>query len=238
MNAERIRAVPGAGKLGSVSGKLSLNDRVFASLREALLTGTFAPGERISENQLAEQLEVSKTPVREALRALCERGLLEPHERRGFVVSVDAVAIHELYASRALVEPAAVQWATANNGPEIHQRARRILDRARSSAKRKGFDQLSQLNREFHELLYERCNNHMAIRLLGEMKDFLQFMAATAWRFAPTYEAEQAEHEAILEAVTRGDGEEARRLVLEHIEKAEKKLIVAVDRSNADDVLR
>lgn len=214
-----------APRFAPLGGRSSRSEEVFAALRDALLSGAFAPGEQLREGQIALQLGVSKTPVREALSTLRASGLVKSSSTRGVVVTeIDGDMVRWLYEVRGLLEPEAVLRAVPKVDDKLVSRAQRILDEAQRYGERRDFSALSRLNRDFHELLYERCENQHLQRVLNEMRDQLQFIAASGWRVSPSWELERTEHQGILDAVAARDPERAAQLTSEHIVRASHRL--------------
>lgn len=206
----------------------SLSDQVYAALREAILSGVFAPGDQVHEGEIAKQLNVSKTPVREALSSLRAKGLLIPSLKRGILVAeVDARSVRELYEVRAVLEPEAIRHSVRRADTKlIAARGHKLLDEAQRQGKRQDLNAMSQFNRDFHELLYEDCDNAKMKLILNDMRDQLQFAAVWGWRgVTSSWEYERAEHLAILDAVAKGDAERAAELSKEHIERAGTKIL-------------
>jgi len=213
-------------KFAPLGGRSTRSADVYDALRRALLAGEFTPGEQLRENDIAAQLGVSKTPIREALSSLRARGLLEASPTRGLqVATLNDAKLQYLYEVRALLEPEAVLRA----GPHIDQKlitqAHRLLNDAQRYAERRDFTALSRANRDFHELLYQRCDNTELSRILNEMRDQMQFAAASGWRSTtPSWDLEHAEHLAILTAIGGGDVKTAADLAKDHIERAAVRL--------------
>lgn len=214
-------------KIEPLVDRASRAEQVYSALREALLSGVFAPGDHLSEAAVAEQLNVSKTPVREAMSSLKAKGLLIAGPKRGVLVArIDARIVEEIYGVRALLEPEAVRLAVAAFDTELLARARQLLDDAARHGARQDFGALSQSNRDFHELLFERCPNATMKSLLNDMRDQLQFAAVSGWRgTSASWEYEQGEHLAILEAAVKGESERAAELCKTHMERALAKIL-------------
>lgn len=187
--------------------------RVLEIIRNAILSGELAPGSALVEQELAAQLGVSKTPVREALKTLEGSGLVVMVPYRGAAVReltrADADAIYDL---RLLLEPEAVQRSVAA-GVDLSGAAE-CLRKARAAA---GNAERSMANREFHRLLYAGCGNALLVATLDGLRDRTALVSAASWAKSATWEVEAAEHEAILAAATAGDADTARRLTAEHV---------------------
>ncbi len=188
--------------------------RVLEIIRNAILSGELAPGSALVEQELAAQLGVSKTPVREALKTLEGTGLVVMVPYRGAAVReltrADAVAIYDL---RLLLEPEAVQRSVAA-GADLSGAAA-CLRRARTAA---GNAERSLANREFHRLLYAGCGNALLVATLDGLRDRTALVSAASWAKSATWEAEADEHAAILAAAEAGDADTARRLTADHVE--------------------
>jgi DNA-binding GntR family transcriptional regulator len=187
--------------------------RVLEIIRNAILSGELAPGSALVEQELAGQLGVSKTPVREALKTLEGTGLVSILPYRGATVReltrADADAIYDL---RLLLEPEAVQRSVAA-GADLSGAAG-CLRKARTAA---GNAERSMANREFHRLLYTGCGNALLVATLDGLRDRTALVSAASWARSSTWEAEADEHEAILAAAAAGDADLARRLTAEHV---------------------
>lgn len=214
-------------KIEPLIERASRTEQVYSALREALLSGVFAPGDHLSEAAVAEQLNVSKTPVREAMSSLRAKGLLIPGPKRGILVArIDARTLEEIHCVRAMLEPEAVRLAVAKFDADMVAHAHRLLDEAARHGARQDFGALSQSNRDFHELLYEACPNKTLKSLLNDMRDQLQFAAVSGWRgTTASWEYERSEHLAILDAAAQGDADRAAELCRTHIERAMTKIL-------------
>ena len=217
-----------APKIQPIEEQPSLSDQVYAALRAAILSGVFAPGDQVHEGEIAKQLNVSKTPVREALSSLRAKGLLVPSPKRGILVAeVDARSVRELYEVRAVLEPKAILLSVQRtDSKKVAAQGHKLLDEAQRHGKRQDLNAMSQFNRDFHELLYEGCENAKMKLILNDMRDQLQFAAIWGWKgVTSSWEYERTEHLAILDAIAKGDAERAAELSKEHIERAGAKIL-------------
>lgn len=205
----------GAGFLASVTGAVpSRTVVVLDAIKHAILTGQLRPGQSLVETDLAGMLGVSKTPVREALKTLAGAGLVTMSPYKGATVrTVDDDLVRSVYDLRLLLEPEAVRRAVTQGGDlgaarEARQRSALAADRADRSL----------ANRDFHRALYRGCGNALLIRVLDDLRDQTALVSAAAWQHAPTWQAEAAEHDAILRAATAGDADGASALLTAHIQ--------------------
>ena len=196
----------------------SRTEAVLDAVKHAILTGRLTPGQPLIETELATQLGVSKTPVREALKTLAGAGLVTMSPYKGASVRmVDDVLAHSVYDIRVLLEPEAVRrsvarevaltssaWASAEAALDAADRA---LDRA----------DRQHANREFHRTLYAGCGNDLMLSILDGLRDQTALVSTAVWTRNATWEQEAGEHRAILEAAKAGRADLAATLLEEHI---------------------
>src|ERR1700760_2409030 len=136
---------------GSIArgGGVALGEAVFRSLCEALQAGSYRAGDRLREEEVAQRLKVSRTPVREALGRLAARGFVEPAGGRGLIVrGLDISEVLELYAMREIMEGASARLAAEHaSAPEID--ALRDIEQAFTEASDDAVE-MARLNRAFH----------------------------------------------------------------------------------------
>ncbi|GLZ34653.1 GntR family transcriptional regulator [Lentzea sp. NBRC 105346] len=189
----------------------SRTDFVLESIKEAILNGSLTPGQPLVETDLAANLGVSKTPVREALKTLAGSGLVVMEPYKGAAVrTVDAEMANAVYDVRMLVEPEALRRSIMLKA-SFHQ-ARQALTDPQDLAKR------SLANRSFHRALYEGCGNPLMIDILDGLRDQAALITVAGWGICPTWDDEAAEHRAILAAAEQGKADLAAELLRRHIQ--------------------
>jgi DNA-binding GntR family transcriptional regulator len=199
----------------------SVVDQVYAAIRERITNGTLARGARVHQEDLADELGVSRTPVREALRRLAAEGLVEMRTNRGArVADVRQGDMRLAYEARLVIEPGAARLAAerapaaaiARMGRAVAAQRRAIPDVARS------FD----ANREFHTALVQASDNEVLLQFaerlwvarIGEVIYERQSETPERMRL------DADEHEQILLAVQAGDGRRAESLTRRHLAEA------------------
>jgi DNA-binding GntR family transcriptional regulator len=210
-----------------------LHGRVVAELRQAILSGQLKPGERLVEERLAEGLGVSRNPVREAIRALASEGLVEVTARRGAsVLKLTEQEARETIEVRALLEGHNARLAARHRDREIIRRAEKVLSRGTRAVAAGRFDQLMELNQEFHRELYAAGRNTVLGDLVQKLRE------RTAMLFAPMEPSRQArswqDHAAILRAVIDGDERAAAVLAAEHVMRAGADYLLGLDAAEMD----
>jgi DNA-binding GntR family transcriptional regulator len=208
----------------------SLHDRVVAELRQAILSGQLKPGERLVEGRLADEMGVSRNPVREAIRALASEGLIEVTARRGAAVAtMTEQEARETIEVRALLEGHNARLAARRQDKQIIKRIETVLNKGTAAVAAKRFDQLFDLNQQFHSELAAAGQN----AVLGDL--LLRLRERTAMLFSPMNPARQArsweEHAATLRAIIEGDERAAATLASEHVMRAGMDFLIGL---NAD----
>ncbi|MEL0626361.1 GntR family transcriptional regulator [Salinibacterium amurskyense] len=191
-------------------------DQIIDALRSAIVSGALEPGQVLVERKIAEQLGVSKTPVREALIVLERSGLLDVQARRISVRRLGFTDIRHIYEERVLLEPWAIMDA-ARSGREFTVAGQALAD-ARVFAAANDNAATALANRRFHRGMYANSENEFIVNSLDRLQDLTALaVAGVLWENWPRREIEASEHEAIYAAASTGDATTAARLMEEHI---------------------
>jgi len=187
---------------------------VLETIKAGILNGQFKPGAALVENELAGQFGVSKTPVREALKALESSGLVVIRPYAGTTVrelsEQDALAIYDM---RLLLEPEALRRGVSAKSDFTG--AERALEHA---ALAEDASTRSTANRDFHRGLYANCGNPLLVSALDGLRDQTALISTSSWAREPSWAEEAREHAAILDQVRAGNAEEAATLLHRHID--------------------
>jgi DNA-binding GntR family transcriptional regulator len=195
----------------------SRTELVLEEIRRAILTRRLLPGQPLVEMELASQLGVSKTPVREALKILSGSGLVTFSPYKGASVRVvDRDLAMAVYDVRLLLEPEAVGRAVRNQAD--FALAASALESASVAIESGDHAELSLLNRGFHQAMYTGCGNPLLISVLDDLRDRAALISVVGWETSPSWEIEWQEHQAILAAATAGEGDKATELTRRHIQ--------------------
>lgn len=204
-----------------------LRDNIYAAIRADILTCTLRPGAEMREHELAAQYAVSRQPVREALLRLERERLVTVHSRQGYQVNRVSVSdARDLLRFRLAIEPACASAAAENaTGSELSR-----LDAFREPAD--GADFIAE-NRAFHIALADASGNRRmaaTVRDLVEQADRLVRLSLDSIRGRDPAQLID-EHGLIIDALQRRDGRGAKRLVREHVARAERRILTALERS-------
>lgn len=203
-----------------------LRDLVFEAIREAIITGSLTPGDRLMEIQLAETLGVSRTPVREAIRKLELEGFVVMIPRKGaYVADISMKDIADVFEIRAALEGLAAQLAAERITDEEIEQLERLLVEIGRCIEEKDVAALVAADTRFHEMLYRASRNDRLQQILTLLREQIQAFRARTLAHKERMRIALEEHRGLVEAVTQRDPELARRLAQEHIESAENSLM-------------
>jgi DNA-binding GntR family transcriptional regulator len=219
-------------RLREVRGE-SLADQARERIRAAVLEGALRPGERLTIEELAAELGVSRTPVREALKALEGDGLVRLLPYRGAVV--ESVAREELshrYTIRAMLEGYAAELACAAEAPRLARELERNCDELAAAAESAAAGdlararRLAELNARFHDLIREASGSRTLARLLDTLRNPVAY-TLSYWS-EPARRGVSIEcHRAIAGAFRAGRPRDARRLMEQHLLTARDEVLSA-----------
>lgn len=211
-------------KLGPVERRATAS--VIADvIRERVIDGSFPPGTQLGEVQLAEQLDVSRGPVREALQRLIQEGLLDGRPHRGvFVAELGHDDVMDVYRARRAVERAAAELLVEQGQAGPLGDLARLVERMDGAAERGRWSNVVDLDRQFHETLVEAAGSPRLARM------FRTLLAETAMSMAalesayPVRRDIVAEHRQLLDALTAGDLGRVLACIDEHLDEAVRHL--------------
>lgn len=197
---------------------LTLWERVYGYLRSEILEGRLEPGVELAEVPLADQLGVSRGPIREAIGRLAAEGLVAVRPRRGAVVApLSKAEFLELYQVREAIERMAVQLAVPRVTAEQVAELGALNARMDAAARREDVATFFEANASFHALLLEASDNEKLQALYQQLLGQLGRYRLGSLTLRGTLQRSVSEHAAILAAVKRGDADRAARLMAEHI---------------------
>ena len=204
----------------------SLTTLVRREIERRILGGELAPGAKLNEADLAGELRVSRGPVREAFRALEQAGLVRTEKNRGvFVRQVSLEEANEIYEVRAALEGLIGRLAATRIRPEQVEKIRAVVKKMHAVGRVLDAAAYYPLNVEFHELLAQATGNRALVanyrRLVNELD---LYRRETLTRSAENIPISTRDHEAIVNAVAKGDEKLAERLLYEHVIESRARL--------------
>ena len=198
---------------------MPLGEAVYRVLRQALQEGVYRPGDRLREEEIARELKVSRTPVREAFGKLQGKRLIEPSGAKGLAVrTLDMTEVLELYTMREILEGAAARLAAQHaSASELE-----ALDDLSGSLEAHLGDaaEMARLNRLFHGAIMRAARNRYLERALDELQDGIVLLGATTFTVSDRPRAAAEEHRGMLDAIRKRAPERAESLACAHIREA------------------
>ncbi|MGE4282140.1 MAG: GntR family transcriptional regulator [Clostridia bacterium] len=208
------------------SDNYSLRAKVFKALEEDILNGKLEPGDSLIETKLSEELGVSRTPIREAIRQLELEGLVKTIPNKGAVVlGISTKDIEDIYTIRMLIEGLAARWAAEKIFAEEVEQLKESVELSEFFTNKSDMQHLQSLDSKFHELIYEACKSNPLKHTLSLFHHYIKRARGTSFEAPGRARNSLEEHKAILQAIVDRDGERAERLMCEHIKNASANLI-------------
>lgn len=230
--------------LPTIQRRQSLHEQTYQTLRSGILSGDLAPGERLVETRLAEQLQVSRTPIREAIRQLQREALVTADPSGGLrVASVSARDARQLYDCRLALEQLAVIEACAHadrsqlqaieacvlQAEQLHQNTPESqLSELRS------YETMLELDYRFHRAIAESADNRWLVSLLDRVFDQMMLLRVQTTRRNPRVLEICGEHRRIFEAIIQRQVTPAVAAITEHLQASKTRTITALQATNTD----
>ena len=205
---------------------IPLRDIVFKTLREAIITGDLKPGERLMEIKLANELGVSRTPVREAIRKLELEGLVIMTARKGAEVApINEKDLREVLEIRKVLESLACELACKNVQPENLNVFEEINAKTEEAVRNENIEEITKQDVAFHEAIYSITKNDRLVAMLHHLKEHI-------FRYRLEYIKDMKnkgtiveEHKKIIEAIASKNARSACKEIERHIEVQEKYIL-------------
>ena len=207
----------------NINEYLPLRDVVFYTLRQAILKGELEPGERLMEMQLAEQLGVSRTPIREAIRKLELEGLVLMIPRRGAIVAkITEKDLKDGLEVRASLERLSTKLACERMEEETIEELREAQEAFKAALRGDDITLQAQKDVEFHDVIYKSTNNLRLIQMLNNLREQMYRYRLEYLKDGTSHQKLVEEHEAIIEALSRRDTEETTNIMVGHVYNQEQ----------------
>ena len=203
----------------------SLSARVYNHIRDGILAGTFAKCDELKEKNIGDELGVSRTPVREALRQLELEGLVSIIPNKGaFVEGVSTDDIRDIYEIRALLEGLCARWAATRISDEMMAAMEENIYLTEVHEKKGNAKKLLELDNRFHELLYEAGGSKELMRVLKDYHEYVGRVRKVTLGETKRAKNSTHEHKQICEAIKNHDALLAEKCAREHINNSKKNM--------------
>lgn len=209
-----------------LEGFQPLREMVFDVLMEAIISGQLPPGERLMEVQLAEEMGVSRTPVREAIRRLELEGFVVMIPRKGaYVAGLSIKDIVNIFEIRTALEQLAVTLAAERMTPEDLETLERLLVELAETVKEADVEAWTELDKKFHHLIYEYSRNERLIQMMDNIMEQINRYRVISLSNLEVRQHSVEEHKRIVEGMAERDIDAARKAAADHINNTQNSLI-------------
>ncbi len=194
-------------------------ERAIRFLREAILRGDYEPGQRLPQKDLTEQLDMSPTPIREALRILEAQGLLERVPYKGaYVAEVSPDESEEISVIRSALEGLATEMAVSNLTEDEVDDLEKLTREMQEAWNQMNIGRLRRANYRFHALIYQQAGSQRLSDMIISL--WPRFATDTLWMIPGRAERSIQQHHALIDKIREGDAKAAAQLMSDHIRTA------------------
>jgi len=203
-----------------------LSQKVYRILKVRIIKEEFKQGEKLLEKNIAEQLGVSRTPVREALRELAAEGFVEITPNQGIIINnVSFGEIWDILQIRGVLEGLAAKIAAKKLSTDKINKFNKIIDQMKycvsnNSNSKEDILKFSRLDSEFHDLILSICRNRWLTQILHNLKSRIEKFRIRSFSVPGTFSKSLKEHCKMLDALKKGDSKLAEKLSKIHMENA------------------
>ncbi len=202
-----------------IEGYELLSQKVYRALKTEIIKGSLKPGTKLLEGKIAEQMGVSRTPVREALKELAAEGFVKMNPNQAVVVSNASVEdVQEVLQIRGVLEGLAARLATRMISEEEIKELEKYQKQMEYYTKKDDVLAFSEMDAEFHELILNVCGNNRLIQIRKNLSDQARRYRIRSLSVPGRLKYSLKEHQEIVEELKRKNAEQADRLSQKHIE--------------------
>jgi DNA-binding GntR family transcriptional regulator len=212
----------------------SLTVAAYERLKERIVRCELRPGQIVTEAQLVQELNIGKTPVREALARLVQYGLVRNLPRHGYQITpITLQDVRDLYAARLIIEPAAIELAAGHvDRAQLHH-LDALCQTEYGADEASGFMRYLEASREFHLAVIQAAGNRRLLEIMERIEDESQRMFHLALMFRDYREQVRHGHQELVEALSVGDGQRARAMAIDAILASQRAVMEALISSPA-----
>ena len=212
--------------MNSIENYKPLGNIVYDSLKESILNGSLKPGERLMESKIADDLGVSRTPVREAIRKLEKEKYVKMVPRKGaYVEDLTKEDILEVIEIRVVLEGLAAELAAQNITDEMKEKMKENVRKFNLASLEVDRKELIILDEIFHNMIYVASGNKKLNEIVKELQDQFQRFRLSYFNEFDSYNRLTDSHNKLYNAIADGNSNEAKKYAIAHIKEIKKNLI-------------
>jgi DNA-binding GntR family transcriptional regulator len=200
--------------------KRLLREQVYNGIKDAIINGELEPGRRLIEEKLAEDMNTSRTPVREAIQKLEKEGLIYKLPRGGFAVKgISEEEVEEVFGLRGVLEGYAGYLATSRIKVEELKTLEEIIKLEEACLKNLNVEEFIRLDSEFHDLLYRAAKNARLYNLLNDLRDYMYRYRVIILRYQRKPQLAVNDHKEMLSSLKAKNARTVEKLVRKHMSR-------------------
>ena len=201
----------------------SLRFKAYNAIKDKLINLEIKPGEKIFENELAKTLKVSRTPIREALLMLQHEKLVTCTSGLGFVARRLTVKdVEEYFAIRSIIEEYVMSLVVERISDSELSDLTNNLNETKKNIKKRDIPEILRCETEFHEILYKAAKSEVLLETIQGLADKFHLLRSLIAHLPESPDRSAAEHEAMLNAIKERDAKKVKKLMLLHLETAQR----------------
>jgi len=210
-----------------------LREQVHKKLKENIINGILPPYKRLIEEKIAAEMEMSRTPVREAIQKLEKEGLIHKLPRGGYAISVVTVEdIDDVFGLRSVIEGYAAYLASLRATDEDIALLEEIVKKEEKCLKEKHYDEIIELNTVFHEKLYKAARSSKLYAMIYDLRDYIHRFRVMILRYQDFVEISIKDHKDMITLMKAKDAARVEKLVRKHIMRGKNLLKKRIKRGN------
>ncbi|MFT5351670.1 MAG: DNA-binding GntR family transcriptional regulator [Planctomycetota bacterium] len=208
---------------------LPLRERVYASLRKELFQGNFSSGQRITEQEIAESLGVSRTPVREALNLFRKQGILEQSHGGAYVFSSPSIQqVEDVFEIRRALEPLAARKVVKNCTEADIQKLKYLIAKERELLDEEDSSQTYLFNAEFRKTFFHYCGNERLANSIDEFMGHMLFLGILTLKKKNVRQIVIDGQTTIVEGLKKGDEEKMEKIILNYLDASYEAIMAEI----------
>lgn len=220
---ERLKQIP-------LDSYKPLRDVVVENIRQAIISGQFPAGMRLMELQLAEEMGVSRTPVREAIRKMELEGLVVMIPRRGaYVANISIKDINEVYQVRTALDVLAAGLAADKITEEEAAEMQRLIDEDKALVEARNYPKIIENDTAFHDIIYRASGNKRCMDIISNLREQITAIRGRSMPYPGRLEIMLVEHQTIADSIAKHNAKKAQEAVRVHMENAERTLLQVIE---------
>lgn len=207
-----------------MSGNRSLAEEITEILRDRILHGEYAIGEKLTESKIASEMKVSRTPIRDAFRELEKEQLVEYIPNKGcFARGFSREDMLDIYSVRKAVEQLAIHRVIEHADDKSIDRLWQQLERMHFYTEQNSYEKLLQANEEFHYMIYRMTDSRFIIRIMKTYQEYVHMARRETLKRDEDLPQIYLEHEAICQAIAARDEDAAKEAVGKHLDASARR---------------